>query len=156
MKFAAVATALLLSASLAQAASSGTLSISGTVATVFDLTVTATTPANSTLDILGGETNKKVADVSETSNNSAGYKITMSSLNNGLLKNGSIDSVGYQVSYNGGGNVTPSSSAATVKTSGTLSALTTATSTVRVTFTGKPTALAGTYSDTLTFVIAAP
>lgn len=137
-----------------QAASTGTLVLTGVVGAKYDLVVTPNSSA-STLNISDGESAKLVATVNEKTNNHTGYKIKMSSANGGLLKNGTIDSVAYTLSYNNATAVTPSTTAATVKTS-TSAALGGVNSDVKVTFTGHTTALAGTYSDTLTFSIEAP
>lgn len=133
------------------ASSSGTLVLTGVVPSTFNLTVTPNATA-SALDITGGEVNKLVAVVNETSNNNAGYKIQFSSANNGLLKNGTIDSVTYQLSYNGGTAVTPTLVAATVKTSN--AAAFGVNNNVNITFPAKPNALNGTYTDTVTVTIS--
>lgn len=138
----------------ALAATTGTLQLQGIVGTTFSISVASQTGAMN-LDILNGESAKLVGIATETTNNSAGYKVTMSSANGGELKNGSLDFVQYKVSYNGGTAVTPTLLAATVKTS-SVPQPAGVSSNITVTFTGKPTALAGTYSDTLTLTIAAP
>ena len=138
----------------ANAASTGTLLIQGIVAPQFDLVITPQT-ASTQLDITGGETNKLVATVLEKTNNPGGYKIKVTSANNGQLKNGSVDSVSYQLTYNGGSPVTPTTTATVVKTTNT-PAPAGNTSNVNVSFTGKPLALSGTYNDTLTLTIEAP
>jgi hypothetical protein len=143
--------------SSANAASSGTLTLSGNVAAVNDIVVTPNGTNNTSLNITSGETGKGVASVAESSNDLNGYKITMSSANGGQLQlaGNSAKYTTYQISYAGGSYVTPplSASPVTVKSVNSLSALTTATSTVAVNVTAYPTALAGTYSDTVTFSI---
>lgn len=136
------------------AATTGTLLLSGTVAVNYELTVAAQTGHNA-LNILAGESNDLVGIVTEKTNNPTGYKIKMSSANAGLLKNGTIDSVSYTISYNGATAVTPSLTPTLVKTVNT-AAPGGNLSNVSITFPAKPLALAGTYTDTLTFTIEAP
>lgn len=149
--------ALLVSVNTAQAASTGTLVISGTVALVNELVITANGSNNTNLNITGGESAKLVANVAETSNNGLGYTVTLSSANGGQLRLASdaTKKTNYQLSYNGGSYSQPSASAATVKTVSSLGALTTNTSPVRVNVTAFANAPAGTYSDTITLTIAA-
>jgi hypothetical protein len=149
--------ALFLAGGAAQAASSGTLVISGTVPLVNDLVITPVAGVNTSLNITGGASNLTVANVAETSNNGTGYTVTLSSANAGQLSLSSdaTKNTTYQVSYNSGAYATPTVAAATVKTISSLSALTTNTSSVRVNVTAFATAPAGTYSDTLTFAIVA-
>ena len=151
--------ALVISISIqsAQAASSGTLQLSGTVAAVNDLVVTANASNNTSLNILSGETAKNVASVAETSNNGSGYTISLSSVNGGQLKHATnaTKKTNYTVSYGGGSYNQPSTTPTTVKSVSSLGALTTNTSQVLVTVTALAGAPAGTYSDTLTLTIAA-
>jgi hypothetical protein len=146
-----------LTMSAAHAASSGTLTLSGTVAPENDILVTPNGSNNTTLNILAGETGKNVATVSETSNDINGYKIQIYSANGGQLRLANQPSkyTNYQISYNGGSYVTPplASSPTTVKNISSLNALTTSSSAVTVNVTSYPTALAGNYSDTVTFSI---
>lgn len=148
---------LFLAATAAQAASSGTLMISGTVPVVNDLAITANGTNNSTLSITGGETAKLVANVAETSNNGSGYTVTLSSANGGQLRLASdaTKKTTYQLSYNGGSYAQPSASATTVKSVSSVAALTTNTSPVRVNVAAFAGAPAGTYSDTITLTIVA-
>lgn len=144
----------LMASTTAFAVSTGTLTISGTVVAINDIVITPVN--NTTLNIIGGETDRKVADVSETSNSSTGYKILMSSLNSSKLVNGSAatKSTAYKVSYQNGTYVSLTSSDQVVKTTST-SELVTDSSSVRVNVTAYATAPAGTYSDTITISIAA-
>lgn len=144
---------LLLTASL-NAATIGTLTLSGVVATVYSITVLPQSAATS-LNITGGESNATVATVEETSNNSGGYKISLSSANGGKLTNGASELV-YTLSYDGGTASQPTASPTVRKTSGTLGGLTTDTSSVTISFSALPNAVGGTYSDVVTFEIAAP
>lgn len=148
--------ALLTLGTVANAASSGTLLIQGTVAVVNDIVINANANAT-TLNITGGETNKLVATVDETSNNLAGYIIQVSSVNASKLVNTTDNTkqTGYTLSYDGGTAVTLTSTAQTVKTVSSLTGLATDTSNVNVNVTALATAAAGTYQDTITIAIVA-
>ncbi|MFL5815461.1 MAG: fimbrial protein [Bdellovibrionia bacterium] len=139
------------------AASTGTLTLSGNVAAVNDITVTPNGTNNTSLNIISGETGKNVASVTESSNDKDGYKIQIHSANGGQLQLAGQPSkyTTYQISYAGGSYTTPplAASPVTIKNVSSLSALTSATSAVAVNVTAYPTALAGTYSDTVTFAI---
>ncbi len=145
-----------LMASVSFAASTGNLTLSGTVTATYNITITPDGTNNTTLNILAGESLKSVADVLEESNDPAGYKIQATSANNGKLKNGTVDEVSYQVKYGAGSLTSLTTSAQTLFTSSTLSSPASNSQNVKVSFTGKPTALAGTFSDTVTFSISAP
>lgn len=134
----------------------GNLLISGTVPIVCSLIVKPTVDATK-LDILGGASAKLVATVNEVTNNLNGYKVTMSSVNAGKLVHGSLPSqkVAYQLSYNGGAPISPTTAPQLVKNSGPLLAPANANSDVKVTFPGAPASMSGTYSDTVTFEMAA-
>jgi hypothetical protein len=141
------------------AASSGNLTLSGSVAVVNDISITANGSNNTTLNIVAGETAKNVAAVDETSNNAAGYKIYMYSTNAGELRH-SVDPLKkttYTISYGGGSYGAPplSASPVQVKNVSSLAGLATATSQVLITVVAYPTAIAGSYSDTLTLSIVA-
>ena len=71
--------------------------------------------AATALDIEGGESGTTVASVNEQSNNPGGYKISVSSLNDGKLVNTTDTNsfVNYQISYDQAANFQPSTSGAT-------------------------------------------
>lgn len=140
----------------AQAAGTGNLLLQGTVTIVNDIVITANANATN-LNILGGETNKLVATVDETSNNLNGYKIQMLSANSSklVLSTDSSKSTTYTVAYDGGAPVSLTGTAQTVKNVGSLSGLATDTSNVNVNVTAAPNATAGTYEDTITISIVA-
>jgi hypothetical protein len=131
------------------AATTGVLELSGVVAPSFSIVVNDAASAT-TLDIVGGASGLLVATVNETGN--AAYKISASSTNGGKLKSGATE-VAYQISYDGGSLVTPplAASPLQVKTG----AAGTDTSNVNLTFSGLAAAPAGTYTDNVTFEIAA-
>ncbi|MEI8347409.1 MAG: fimbrial protein [Pseudomonadota bacterium] len=141
---------------VANAATSDTLLLRGTVALVNSIQVSPESKAVD-LNILAGESGTKVAAVAETSNNLNGYIIQMSSSNGGQLRHSTeaAKKTTYQISYNGGSYVTPGTSPSTVKSVSSLNALTTNSSNVLINVTAYPTAVAGIYSDTVTFSIVA-
>ncbi|MGE3260667.1 MAG: fimbrial protein [Bacteriovoracia bacterium] len=139
------------------AASTDTLLLQGSVTAVNDIAVTAVSGVNNSLNIVGGQSNVTVANVAETSNNLLGYKIMMSSANAGELRNASDASkkTTYTVVYGSGSAMTPTTSAAQVKSVSSLTGLTTNSSAVKVNVVAYPSAPAGTYSDTVTLSIVA-
>ena len=158
---------VVLLASSVQAASTGTLTLSGVVAPSFNLTVTPN-GSNTNLDIINGQT-VVVATVTELSNNATGYRILVSSLNAGKLKSGPTE-IAYTASYAGnayGNPPSPGSSSLlaaprvnsthTMKlTSGPSNLPAGTVSNVSVTVPASPNTNSGTYSDTVTFEIVAP
>lgn len=147
-------TALTLTALTASsfAATSGTLLLKGTIAPLLSIAVTPEAIA-STLDLTASPSNLKVASVQEKSNSNTGYKVTISSSNLGVLKNGSDDSVTYTLSYD---DVAINLAAPVVQTHSAAAAVT-VNKDVKISYTGRPQdeLVAGDYTDTLTFTIAA-
>lgn len=151
-----IVSAIALLSSTAFAAGTGTLNIQGTVALVNDITITANANATA-LSVTGGETNKLVASVTETSNNLNGYKINAKSLHASQLVH-SVDGTKktpYTLSYNGGTAITLTAVDQQVKNVSSLSGLTTASSNMNVNVTAYANAPAGTYNDTITISIVA-
>ncbi len=142
--------------SSAFAATSATLLLKGNVAAVTEISVAADAAATA-LSITGGASALKVATVTETCNDKDGYDIYVASTNAGKLVHtlDSTKSTAYQITYGTSALTTPTATASKIKTVASLSALTTATSDVKVTVTAAPTAVAGDYTDTLTFSIVA-
>lgn len=142
----AAALALLAATAGAQANSSGTIQIQGTVAKTCTVSVT---DAGATLNLVSGESRKPVGTVVETCNSGQGYDITLSSTHGGQLRSGNND-IAYQVVYD-------------EQTNGLTSPWTLTRSTaqfdkqvnVMVTVPAKSDAVAGTYADTITIQIAA-
>ncbi len=148
--------ALLMSSSFA--ATNGLLLLQGIVQEELSLTVNAQSVA-SNLDLETTQTNLLVASVDENSNSNTGYKITISSANNGVLKrSGGSETISYLLKYDGstvnlaGSSTTPVQSK-NVGTAGVYSD----SSDVNISYTGAANSsrVAGTYTDTLTFEIAA-
>lgn len=138
---------------VAFASTDGTLYIVGSIPTRFDLRIDPVIGQQDTLDIAGGESGLKVADVAEISNFINGYEIFIESVNGGsLTHNDGLSSVTYQIQYGTGGpNVSPPvlGSPLSVKTSGALTGLSFNFEEVFVSFTGDATLPAGAYTDTL-------
>lgn len=153
----AFATIALMYAAQAQAADTATLLLRGEVAVVNNIVVKPNGSSNLTLNITGGESNKLVAAVEETSNNVTGYKINVKSQNQGELRNTSdaTRKTTYRLGYNGQTPVSLTQNYQQVKSVSILNGLTTASSNVVVDVQALPNAVAGTYEDTVTFQIVA-
>lgn len=83
-----------------QAATSGTLYLKGVIPEVISIVVTPEGVATN-LDLEVDQTNLKVGAVTEKSNSDVGYKIQMSSANNGNLEHSSATVIPYTVNYSG-------------------------------------------------------
>jgi len=138
---------------VAFASTDGTLYLVGSIPTRFDLRIDPVIGQQDSLDIAGGETALKVADVAEISNFVNGYEVFIESVNGGeLTHSDGVNSVSYQIQYGvGGPNATPPVLGAplSVKTSGALTGLSFDFEEVFITFTGDPNLPAGAYTDTL-------
>ena len=138
---------------MAFASTDGTLYLVGSIPTRFDLRIDPVIGQQDTLDIAGGESGLKVADITESSNFINGYEIFVESVNGGSLTHtNGTSAVAYQIQYGvGGPNVSPPviGSPLSVKTSGALTGLTLDFEEVMITFTGDETLPAGAYTDTL-------
>jgi hypothetical protein len=155
MKFLLTLAAFSLAGQQAFAADTGTLLLQGIVQAQNSIVVTPNGSNNTSLNITGGENNKNVASVVETSNNLTGYKINAKSANNSELRNGNAANVKttYTLSYNGGTAVTLSNNYQQLKNVTQLNGQTSNTSPVVVNVQAFAAAPAGTYSDTVTFQI---
>jgi hypothetical protein len=128
------------------------LYLAGEIEVITNLFVNPTIGTTDTLDILGGETARTIATVDEVSNNAAGYTISMESTNGGeLTHNNGTDNVAYTIGYDGVATTAPGAlgSPVVIKTSGALTALTTDSSIVTITFPASAAGVAGAYTDTL-------
>jgi len=151
-RFALVAAALVLAAIPMFAATTATLALSGTVAPITQISLSAD-PNASALPVGTATTDMKIASVTEISNDKAGYSVTLSSLNGSMLKeaNGS-DTLTYTLNY-GGNPVSFLGSTATLTNSNVRSGSASGTTNqLTISF---PAAFlnADSYSDTLTFTI---
>ncbi|MCF8057670.1 MAG: fimbrial protein [Bacteriovoracaceae bacterium] len=141
----------------AQASTTGVLTLTGQVDEVFSISVADVSGVADSLDLTASPTNLKVAAVTESTNSSIGYNISMKSAGNGFLKNGTVDSLAYEIKYGASGTfATPSSTDVVVKTA-TTSGVTVNNSDVFIKYTGKSAdqMASGTYTDNLTFTISA-
>lgn len=154
MKRLLLATSFLLLTSASFAATSGNLTLRGTVALVHSLTLTAESGAV-LLDLSQNAVDLKVATINEKSNSSSGYKISVSSTNAGkLVRAGGTESVTYTMKY--GGSAVSLATATDVVISST-AGLANANKDVTISFTGAAadTMVQGAYEDTVSFTIAA-
>lgn len=136
------------------AATTGTLLLKGTVAPKLSVDVTPTTAA-SALNLEVSQTDLKVGEVRERSNSSTGYKLTISSANAGKLQRGAVatDFLAYTMKYNGSAVNLASPVTQTNPSPASVNAV----KDVTISYTGVPAEnmVAGDYTDTITFVIAA-
>ena len=135
------------------ASTTGTLLLNGTVPAVLSIDVSAEAVA-SNLPLDTTQTDTKVATITEISNSNTGYNVSISSANEGQLVHESVSSsvINYTLKYDG----------AIVDLSGDSFSYPTAASVnvqrdVDISYTGIDHAdlIQGTYSDTVTFTIAA-
>jgi len=131
----------------AQAASTGTIQLNGTVA---QSCTVAVVDANQALNLTDGENRRRVGTVTETCNVGIGYRVTLSSGNGGRLVSAQGERIDYQVHYEGQGG---SLGGAMVVDRG--QAQFGRQVELQVTLNGSPTRIAGDYSDTITISIAA-
>lgn len=144
------------------AQTTGSVTLTGTVPAVLDITVTAL-PAASSLDLSVDTTNLAVATVVERSNKKGGYTVTLESANAKVLGGSAAffksadpantDTLTYSISY-GGTPVTLSAGSALVTDSNTKTLGTGTSKTVAISYTGA-FLYEDSYSDTLTFTITA-
>lgn len=156
MKKILLTTFMLLSFAQGFAATSGSLSVTGMIAVVNDISISPYSQATN-LNILGGESGTLVADIAELSNNPDGYTIQLTSTNNGKLINttNSLYQVSYQISYDGGTYLTPTNSPSTVKNVYFLNQKTSDVSPVKIKFSPYTSAGSGSYEDSITLSIVA-
>jgi hypothetical protein len=138
---------------VAFAATTGTLVLSGTVPALLSITVTPEAIA-AALPLDTTQTNTLVAVVNEKSNSNTGYKVNISSDNEGLLIHDSVlsSTIAYTLKYNGStvdlaGDEFVYASAAAVD----------ADRNIQISYTGVPhtSLIEGDYSDSVTFTISA-
>lgn len=142
-------------ASAAHAGDIGTITISGTVPTSTSIEVSAVAGSNS-LNLTERVVDLLVANVTEQSNSTAGYRVTLASANGGALKNGAQGTFAYSAKYDDN-NVNLRTEGQQVSNTGHTTSVVNVTKALTISYTGQPSAslMAGTYSDTLTFTIAA-
>ncbi len=148
--------AFLLAAPQTKAATTGTISITGTIPLNCNISVAAQANA-ATLDLTVSQTSLTVATVTESCNNKTGYKVTVATTNGttgGVMKGGSgnTDTVSYGVVYNGV-TQTFSSGTATATNTSVKSAAGGISKSLGITYTGAPAINADTYTDVLTLTM---
>ncbi len=148
---------VILASEILRADETASLILTGTVPQAYSLDVEAL-PKATQLNIAGGESRQLVAIVRERSNVSTGYIVRVSSANNGVLahESGLSEHIPYQITYDGKSSLRPSANPTSVKSTNVLSNPVDHRSPVEITFVGRRSAMAGVYSDTLTFEITAP
>jgi spore coat protein U-like protein len=146
-----LALAVAMGASVATAQSQGTVQLKGTVGANCTLNVGTLAKAG-TLAIVAGETQAKVATISETCNIGNGYKVTLASANAGSLLSAATGAtpVAYIASYDDAGGTI-----ATGMSAQRDSAQFGKQADLIVQFAGNAQAIAGDYSDTITLTISA-
>jgi hypothetical protein len=150
--------------SLAGAATTGTLVLQGTVPGILEITITPE-PGSNALDLSIDAANLKVATVNERSNKKAGYTVSVESANakaagtdTPYFENSDPEissALEYQISYGGNAVVLSSGSAIISDTAAKTTGAGTSND-VAVSYNGAAAfPYEGSYSDTLTFTIAA-
>lgn len=134
------------------AATNATLFLKGTIPSILSIAVTAETVATS-LPLTTSQTATKIATVTERSNNLNGYSVNIVSANLGKLVLNPANYIPYSLTYN---NLAVNLSGATGQTfSNSFVSAAAVDKDVKITYTGVSNAVAGDYSDTLTFTITA-
>lgn len=147
---------VLMLSSVSDAATTGSLSLSGAVTEGISIVVDSSNGNAAALDLSTSQSTLNIATITENSNSSTGYTISAKSTNAGKLKHSSLsDNVPYTIKYAGGAAVTLTTSDQVVKTQSTGGVYTGVSSPVTIQYTGSSGISAGTYSDTITFTIAA-
>lgn len=135
-------------------ATTATLALSGSVAPLTSITVTPD-PNAGALPLGTAVTNLKIATVVELSNNKAGYTVSLSTLNGAQLKESAgSDSLAYTLTYGGSPVSFVGSSATLTATTQRSSSAAGRSSDLAISF-AAAFLNADSYTDTLTFNIAA-
>lgn len=145
----------ILLSSIAQAATTGSITLQGVVPSVVSVAVTGQGTYNA-LNLAATQTNLLVANVQEQSNDTLGYKVTVASANAGQLKNGTLGQVTYTAQYNSV-TFTLSTTAVQVTNQAAQAVVVNAVKPLTVSYTGVTavSTMSGTYTDTLTFTVIA-
>lgn len=142
-----IVAALFVFSSSAFAANS--VNVHGVVASSCTVSVT---DLNVDLDILHGEANREIADVTETCNTTNGYTVSVSSSHNGVMasEGAGHPTVDYSIKY--GGRSSGLDSPLTLNRGASTKHKSVV---IKATVPASPGQLAGYYSDTLTVTVAA-
>ena len=140
----------------AHAANSGNLDLQGTVAAVCDILVTAD-PGASSLNLGAAATDLFVASVNETCNGPIGYTVTVQSANSSSLEplGSSPDSVPFTFKYDGSAANLSGGGAVTITNANLPTGAAGVDKSVEISYANPGFIAADTYTDTLTFTIAA-
>lgn len=138
----------------AYGATTGSITISGSVPGATAIVVNSVAGYNN-LDLTASPVDLSVASVREINNTANGYTVTLASTNAGQLKNGT-SGLAYTAKYNNV-SVTLSATPTLITNSPPSTSIVNVVKPFAVSYTGAAaeTMAAGTYSDTLTFTIAA-
>jgi len=145
-------TAALLLSSYGYTSTTGTLLLRGNVPEILSIEVIPL-PIAIELNLFTETTDLKVATVKEMSNHPSGYKVAISSANNGkLTRVGGTETVAYTLKYNG--NIVNLNS--TQEVTYTSTPAVTQNRDVKISYSeqDEETTLSGNYEDTLTFTIS--
>jgi hypothetical protein len=138
----------------ATAATTATLVLKGTVPAVLSISLVAETLATN-LPLTQTQAASKVATVTESSNSASGYKVTISSINAGkLVRANGTEQFPYTLSYGSQAGINLTSQYVASNPQGSA---VNRTQDVKISYQGVPAEqmVAGDYTDTLTFTIAA-
>lgn len=153
---------ILISTISLSAATSGSLTLTGTVNGVLDISVQAEAAATN-LDLLTSQTDLLIATVVEKSNKAGGYTVSLDSANavsanssTAQLKGtgSNTDVLDYTLTY-GGSAVSFTNGQATVTDSSATTGASGVSKELKITYTADSGLTEGTYNDTLIFTIAA-
>jgi hypothetical protein len=133
-------------------ATTGTLNLKGTVPSILSLEISPETVATA-LPLDTTQTNTKIASVTERSNNKDGYKVTVTSTNQGKLVLDSENYIPYSLTYDN----SPVNLAETAEFNNSFTNAGPQEKDVKISYTGAEHSarIAGDYTDTITFTIVA-
>lgn len=139
--------------SYAHSATTGSITISGTVPSATAIVVTPSLGYNN-LNLTTTVSDLVVCQVREINNTVNGFNVTLSSANSGQLKNGTLGQKAYTAKYNGS-SVTLTASPVNITTQGSQTGIVNQLKDFSISYTGSPSEdyMQGTYSDILTFTI---
>lgn len=147
-----IALVAMLSASTVYGATTGTLNLTGTIAS--SVAIVVTPDANATgMDLTANQTDMQVAVVTSTSNSVGGYRIDAKDANGSTIKHATLaDNVPFTIKYNGVAKTLTTSDSAfyTNAVGGNYVGVN---HNVTISYTGSSTLTAGSYSDLITFTI---
>ncbi len=141
----------------AQAATTGSVNLSGSIGQSCNLTVSAS--GNTGLNLANTATATSVTTVTEACNDKLGYNVTLVTTNGtttGLFKgpSGNTDTLAYTVTYNGAAK-TFAASSSQITTAAARTAPGGVAKTLAISYTGNSALNADTYTDTLTLTMTA-